>query len=87
MADIEPIPLRDPMVHDLHIRVDRLEQAAITQHTDVALVKNDVSYLKDGIDNINGGIRKLFWMAFGTIFTFLTTVLGFLLYGGSVNLP
>ena len=79
-----PVPLRDPMVHDLHVRVDRLEQSAVSQVTDIAVMKNDMEYIKTEMASVTGGIKKLLWIAVASGISIFCSVIGFLLVGGQV---
>jgi hypothetical protein len=90
MADIEkvPVPLRDPMVHDLHIRVGRLEEHAVNmnlktqeQSTELAVLKNDLGYVKNSVDGIQKGINRILWAIGLTAVAAATT---FVLSGGLV---
>jgi len=62
MPDIDPVQqFRDPMVHDLHIRVSRIEQDTQVQTTELAVMKNDMAYVKDSVGGILTGINKILW--------------------------
>ena len=80
------IPLRDPMVHDLHIRVGRLEDHAVTaqtsahtQATELAVMKNDVTYVKDSVGGIQKGVNRILWAIGLSVLAGATT---FVLSGG-----
>lgn len=51
----------NPMVHDLHSRVIRLEQNDSLRNTEMAVVKNDMLYLKNSVENIQKGINRILW--------------------------
>jgi len=53
------VPLRDPMVHDLHIRVSRIEQESNSSNTQMAVLKNDMAYIKESVNSITRGINKI----------------------------
>jgi len=65
---------RDPMVHDLHIRVSRIEHDARNHSMEVAVIKNDMAYVKESVGGIQRGINKILWaigisvLAAGTTF-------------------
>lgn len=61
MDDTSPqvIPLRDPMVHDLHVRVSRIEQESNSSNTQMAVLKNDMAYIKESVNSITRGINKI----------------------------
>ena len=84
MQDIkaEAIPLRDPMVHDLHVRVSRIEQKAQDQNTEMAVMKNDMAYVKESVGGIQRGITKILW-AIGL--SVLGAIMTFILSGGMVG--
>lgn len=75
------IPLRDPMVHDLHIRVSRMEQHTQTQTTELAVLQNDMTYVKDSVGGISRGVNKILWAIGLCVLTVGTT---FVLSGGLV---
>lgn len=83
MQDIkaETIPLRDPMVHDLHIRVSRIEQDNSEKNTEMAVMKNDMAYIKESVGGISKGINKILW-AIGL--SVLGAIMTFILSGGLV---
>lgn len=83
MADTElkPIPLRDPMVHDLHIRVSRLEKDASDGRTELAVMKTDLSYVKESVGGIQRGINRILWAIGLSVLAAATT---FVLSGGLV---
>lgn len=81
MQDIkaEAFPLRDPMVHDLHIRVSRIEQDNQEKNTKMAVMENDIGYIKESVSGISRGINKILW-AIGL--SVLGAVMTFILSGG-----
>lgn len=81
MADIDkaPTPLRDPMVHDLHIRVGRLEQNDSLRTTELAVLRNDMGYVKNSVDGIQKGINRILWAIALSVVAAATT---FVLSGG-----
>lgn len=83
MQDIkaEALPLRDPMVHDLHIRVSRIEQDNSEKNTEMAVMKNDMAYIKESVGGISKGINKILW-AIGL--SVLGAIMTFILSGGLV---
>lgn len=83
MPATEPkaVPLRDPMVHDLHLRVGRLEQALQVDRTEIAIVKNDMKYLREKVDTIHSGINRILWAIGLSVIAVGTT---FVLSGGLV---
>lgn len=80
-ATEHPIPLRDPMVHDLHIRVGRLENNAHAQNTELAVMKTDLTYVKESVGKINSGINRILWAIGLSVLAAGTT---FVLSGGLV---
>lgn len=70
----DPTPLRDPMVHDLHIRVSRIERENRDTNTELAVMKNDMAYVKEAVGGITKGVNKILWaiglsvLAAGTTF-------------------
>ena len=80
MQNTEPkaLPIRDPMVHDLHIRVSRIEQNAQSTHTEMAVMKNDMSYIKEELGGITKGVNRILW-AIGM--SFLAAGITFVLSG------
>lgn len=90
MAAIDPIrtQYRDPMVHDLHARVGRLESAMVdlstktnAQTTDLAVMKTDLTYVKENVAGIRSGINKILWAIALSVVAAATT---FVLSGGLV---
>lgn len=56
------------MIHDLHVRVGRLEEHIVNvniktnEHsTDLAVFKNDLGYVKESVDCIQKGINRILW--------------------------
>jgi len=74
---------RDPMVHDLHMRVSRIEQGAQVQSTELAVMKNDMAYVKTSVNSIQSGVNKILW-AIGL--SVLGVGITFVLSGGLVIL-
>lgn len=54
-------PLRDPMIHDLHARVTKLEHSTNEDRTNIAVLLNDLSYVKSEVTNISTGINRVLW--------------------------
>jgi hypothetical protein len=75
------IPLRDPMVHDLHVRVSRIEQDARETNTELAVMKNDMAYVKEAVGGITRGVNKILWAIGLSVLAAGTT---FVLSGGLV---
>lgn len=73
--------LRDPMVHDLHIRVSRIEQSTTKQTTELAVLQNDMTYVKTSVGGIERGVNKILWAIGLSVLTAGTT---FVLSGGLV---
>lgn len=59
----EPLvkPLADPVVIDLHGRVSALEKSEANRNTEIALMKKDLEYIRDGQDKVTSGINKILW--------------------------
>ena len=76
------IPLRDPMVHDLHVRVSRIEQDARETNTELAVMKNDMAYVKEAVGGITKGVNKILWAIGLSVIAAGTT---FVLSGGLVT--
>ena len=53
--------MRDPMIHDLHSRVTKIEHATQEDRTNVAVLLNDLSYVKGEVTNISTGINRVLW--------------------------
>lgn len=79
----DPVPLRDPMVHDLHSRVSKLEQDRNEDRTDLAVMLNDMSYVKKEVTGISRGINRVLWAIGMSVIAAATT---FVLSGGLVIL-
>lgn len=87
MHDIEHLPAAtDPILIDLHGRVGRLERtyADLKENdnrafTELALIKQDIHYIKDGQDKLYLGVNRLLW-AFGLAVIGATST--FILSGG-----
>jgi len=69
----------DPMVHDLHVRVSRIEQDSRTQITEMAVMKNDMAYVKQSVNSIQSGVTRILW-AIGL--SMVAAISTFLLNGG-----
>lgn len=87
-AEIGPARMRDPMVHDLHVRVSRIEDHISTTRdreqvraTELAVLKNDVEYVKDSVGSIQQGINRILWAIGLSAIAAATT---FVLSGGLV---
>ena len=81
-------PQRDPMVHDLHARVGRLEEHVISinsktqdQNTELRIMQNDLGYVKSSVDGIQTGVNRILWAIGLAIIAAITT---FVLSGGLV---
>lgn len=68
MSTSAATPLRDPMLHDLHARVNRLEdKQTIAIERDhqrdlqLATLTVDVKHIRDGQDKMTAGINKVLW--------------------------
>lgn len=79
MPATELVHARDPMVHDLHIRVSRLETKSSDDQVELAVMKTDLAYVKENVGNINKGVNRILW-AIGL--SVLTAVVTFILSGG-----
>ena len=81
MADTDAFSAqyRDPMVHDLHLRVSHIEQSSQLQRTELAVVQNDLTYVKEAVGGISRGINKILWAISLSVLTAATT---FVLSGG-----
>ena len=53
--------IRDPMVHDLHSRVTKLEHSTSEARTNIAVLLNDLLYVKREVTGISKGINKVLW--------------------------
>ena len=53
--------IRDPMIHDLHSRVTKLEHSTSEARTNIAVLLNDLSYVKREVTGISKGINKVLW--------------------------
>ncbi len=80
------VTLHDPLINDLHKRVGRLEnnvsKARDREHshsTELALVRKDLSYVKESQDNLSKGISRIFWVIGISVLGAFTT---FILSGG-----
>lgn len=82
MPDTEkqPIPLRDPMVHDLHIRLSRVERDHSDHNRELGVLKVEIGNVKEDTSAIRSGLNKLLWSVvlgllglLGSIFTFILT--------------
>jgi hypothetical protein len=70
------VPSHDPMVHDLHTRVSRIEEGARHTQTELAVIKNDMSYVKDSVGGILSGINKILWaIGLSVLGVFMTFIL------------
>ena len=71
--------MRDPMVHDLHLRVSRIEEKTRDTATEMAVLKNDLQYVKESVGGVLRGINKILWAIGLSVLGFIMT---FLLSGG-----
>jgi len=53
--------IRDPVVHDLHSRVTKLEHSTNEDRTNIAVLLNDLLYVKREVTGISRGINKVLW--------------------------
>ena len=53
--------VRDPMIHDLHSRVTKLEHSTSEARTNIAVLLNDLLYVKREVTGISRGINKVLW--------------------------
>lgn len=72
---------RDPMVHDLHVRVSKLETKSNEDQVELAVMKTDLSYVKESVGNINKGVNRILWAIGLSVLAATTT---FVLSGGLV---
>jgi len=67
--------IRDPMIHDLHSRVTKLEHSTSEARTNIAVLLNDLSYVKREVTGISKGINRVLWSiglsVIGAIATFI----------------
>ena len=67
--------MRDPMIHDLHSRVNKLEHSTNEARTNIAVLLNDLSYVKGEVTGISKGINRVLWSiglsVIGAIITFI----------------
>lgn len=84
VTDPRVVSVTEPVIIDLHSRMGRLEdtvakasQESAKRDTQIAMMKNDVTTIKDGQDKIFSGISRLLWVLFlgfgGSFVTFITT--------------
>jgi len=52
---------RDPLIHDLHSRVTKLEHSTNEDRTNIAVLLNDLLYVKREVTGISRGINKVLW--------------------------
>lgn len=71
--------IRDPMVHDLHLRVSRIEERHRDTATEMAVLKNDLQYVKESVSGVLKGINKILWSIGLSVLAAATT---FILSGG-----
>jgi len=69
------------MVHDLHVRVSRIEQDARETNAELAVMKNDMAYVKEAVGGITKGVTKILWAIGLSVLAAGTT---FILSGGLV---
>jgi hypothetical protein len=69
------------MVHDLHNRVSRIEEGARHTQTELAVIKNDMTYIKDNVGSLVGGVNRILWAIGLSVLGAGTT---FILAGGFV---
>ena len=73
---------RDPMIHDLHSRVTKLEHSTQEDRTNVAVLLNDLSYVKQEVTSISTGINRVLWAIGLAVIAAAST---FILSGGLVQ--
>jgi len=71
--------LRDPMVHDLHARVTKLEHTTSEDRTNIAVMLNDLSYVKKEVTGISKGVKGVLWSILMSVIAAAST---FILTGG-----
>lgn len=70
------LPTSDPVILNLHGRVEALEKAEYRRDTEVALIKKDLEYIRQGQDRTNAGVNKLFWLVIaGMVAAFVNFVI------------
>lgn len=83
----EPVSMKtygvDPIVVELGVRVTALEKNEADRNTEIALIKKDLSYIKEGQDRMNSGLNKVFWLVVAGI---LAAIVNFVV-GGGLHLP
>ena len=71
------LSISDSAVHDLRVRVTRIEHETRFHNTELAVLKNDIAYVKDEVGGISRGINKILWAislsVLGAIMTFILT--------------
>lgn len=75
----QAIPMRDPMIHDLHSRVTKLEHRTSEDRLNFAVLVNDLSYVRSEVTGISKGINRVLWAIGLCVITAGTT---FVLSGG-----
>ena len=79
-TDPKLVAVTEPVIVDLHARMGRLENTVAQAHTEsaardtqIALMKADISVIKDGQNKIFSGLNRILWTvglgiagAFGT---------------------
>lgn len=83
MQGTNPVTLRDPMVHDLHVRVSRIEEVTRGNATEMAVMQNDLTYVKESVGGIETGINRILWAIGLSVIGASTT---FVLSGGALHL-
>lgn len=68
-----------PAIHGLHERVGRLEEVVSKDRMDMAVMLNDMTYVKKEVTGISKGINRVLWAIGLSVITALTT---FVLSGG-----
>lgn len=82
--------ITEPVLSDLHARMGRVEVSVAQAHTEsaardtqIALMKSDISTIKEGTEKIYSGINRILWaIALGIVGAATT----FVLNGGFVIL-
>jgi len=68
-TDSAIIPARDPMVHDLHLRVSRIETEKTEDVAAMATMQRDIHYMREGIDRIGKGLNRVLWAIMTPVLT------------------
>jgi len=69
-------PLTEHVLFNMQGRIARLEHKDAAQETEMALVKQDLAYLKAGHDTVVSKQDRLMWVIVGTFLTGFVTYVG-----------